>query len=232
MKLLEKIKQFLSDNVFKRELLKTFKTHLSPETTLNLTDGEFFKSAFKTHLLFLILYIITNFLFSLFNLSYLVEYTDIMRGYLVEGKISTFMYLLNAFPYNIFVFVFSLIIFELYFSIGSYLTVKLFGEKNVSFLRAASLVISSNIYILLSLFPILLFFSFMPASAKRDIYNMILFIGFVSIFLIAGVILQMVSFIRISKYTYAQNSGRAFLTWFLPIFAIFFFFVWSIGPTE
>ncbi|TGL79165.1 hypothetical protein [Leptospira yasudae] len=230
MKLIEKIKEFASDNVFKREFKKTIHVHLHPETIQEISDKEFFKVTAKTHLIFLTLYIVVNFILSFLNLSYLVEYSQIMRGYLVEGKISVFMYLLNAFPYNIFFFAFFLLMFELYFSVGSYLTVRIFGEKNGSFLKCASLVISSNFYILLSLFPVLLFFTIMPNSAKRDIYYMILFIGFVSLFLIAGIILQTISFIRISKSAFEQNSGRAFLTWFSPLFAILLFLVWSLGP--
>ncbi|EMK05603.1 hypothetical protein LEP1GSC176_2207 [Leptospira kirschneri str. MMD1493] len=226
MNIIEKIKQYIADNVFKREIVKNVQIHLAPDSISTFSDATFFKLTLKTHIIFSILYVITNFLLSLFNLSYIVEYTEIMRGYLVEGKISLLMYLLNAFPYNIIFFAFILIVFELYFSAISYLTVKVFGEKGVSFLKCISLAISSNIYILLSLFPVLLLFTIMPNSAKRDIFYMILFIGFVSIFVIAGIILQMISFIRMSKKIFNQNTGRAFLTWFSPIFVVFLFLVW------
>ncbi|MCG6167171.1 hypothetical protein LFX25_05185 [Leptospira sp. FAT2] len=230
MKLLDKFKEFLADNIFKREIRKTVEFHLFPNRINEIDGSAFFRSTIKTHISFIALYIVVNLILSMFNLSYLVEYSQIMRGYLVEGKISVFLYLLNAFPYNIFFFAFFLIVFELYFSIGTFLTVRVFGEKNVNFRKCVSLVVSSNVYILLSLFPILFFFTIMPSSAKRDIYYMILFLGFVSLFLIAGIFLQTISFIRMSKTVFEQNIGRSFLTWFLPLFAIFLFFFWSYRP--
>ncbi|MBM9498972.1 hypothetical protein JWG44_01725 [Leptospira sp. 201903071] len=230
MQLFVKMKQVIANNIVKKEILKTLSFHLNPETIQGIEDKEFFKTALKTHLILLGLYIIVNFLLSLLNLSYLVEYSQVMRGFLVEGKISVLMYLLNSFPYNIFFFALSLVIFELFVSISSYFTVKTFGEKNVSFFRCASLVISSNLYVLLSFFPILFFFSLMPNSAKKDIFYMILFIGFVSLFLIIGILLQAISYFRMVKTVFQQNSGRAFLTWFSPFLILLFFFLWTYRP--
>ncbi|XDD51123.1 hypothetical protein AB3N59_04925 [Leptospira sp. WS92.C1] len=230
MKILKTMKLFFSDNIFRREIKYTISLHLSPKEISHLSETDFFKSTIKTHLIFLILYVVINFTLSLFNLTYLIEYSEIMRGLLAEGKVSLLMYVLNSFPYNLFAFGFLLILFELYFSIGSYLTLKIFGESGVSFLKCLSIVISSNLYILLSLFPVLFLFSVMPDGAKRDIFYMILFVGFVSVFVIAGIVLQMLSFIRVSKTIFNQNSGRGFLTWFFPVFVIFLFFYWSIRP--
>ncbi|PJZ59625.1 hypothetical protein [Leptospira adleri] len=230
MQLLEKIKQLTSDNLIKREIIKTFQFHLRPEKIKEIQDREFFTITLKTHLIFLTLYIVTNFLLSLLNLSYLVEYSEIMRGFLIEGKISLFMYLLNSFPYNIFFFALSLVIFELFVSVCSYLTVRIFGEKDASFLKCLSLTISSNFYVLLSLFPILILFSLMPNSAKRDIFYMVLFLGFVSLFLIAGFVLQSISYFRMVKTVFQQNNGRAFLTWFSPFLILLIFFLWIYRP--
>lgn len=67
MNIIEKIKQYITDNVFKREIVKNVQIHLAPESISTFSDATFFKLTLKTHIIFIILYIITNF-YSLYSI--------------------------------------------------------------------------------------------------------------------------------------------------------------------
>ncbi|TGK43530.1 hypothetical protein [Leptospira andrefontaineae] len=151
-----------------------------------------------------------------------------MRKNMEEGRISRLMYMLNAFPYNIFLILGSLVVFEICAGAISYFALYIFGEKERSFKRILGIVFSSNLYVLLSFFPILILLNIIPPSLKRDMFTMVAFLGFVFMFFVVGLILQATFFIRMSKQIFQQNYGRAFLTWAFPLI-LFFSIIWISG---
>ncbi|WP_246835079.1 hypothetical protein [Leptospira kmetyi] len=140
-----------------------------------------------------------------------------MKKFYQEGKISWPLYVMNVFPYSILFLAVFFLMLQLISTSISYGAMWILGEPTRSFPKLLGIYFSSSLYILLSLFPVLVLFQLISKSTQEDFYKMIFFIGLNAAVLLIGIVLQSFFFIKMCKNAFNQNVGRAILTWLSPL---------------
>lgn len=209
--------KLLQNNWFAISFKKNLDYNLHPEKISEETSAKFLLETLKIIAIFLTLYTAMNLLFSLLNLDYLTQYGGVMKKFYQEGKISWPLYVMNVFPYSILFLAVFFLMLQLISTSISYGAMWILGEPTRSFPKLLGIYFSSSLYILLSLFPVLVLFQLISKSTQEDFYKMIFFIGLNAAVLLIGIVLQSFFFIKMCKNAFNQNVGRAILTWLSPL---------------
>ncbi|RHX78459.1 hypothetical protein DLM77_15215 [Leptospira yasudae] len=221
--------KLLQNNWFTISFKKNLGYNLHPETISEKTANQFLLDTSKIITIFLTFYIAVNLLFSLFNLDHLIQYGEVMKKFYNEGKISWSLYIMNVFPYSVLFLACFFLTLQLVNTSISYGAMWILGEPTRSFPKLLGIYLSSSLYILLSLFPVLVLFQLISKSAQDDFYKMIFFIALNAAILLIGIVLQSFFFIKMCKNAFDQNVGRAILTWLSPLLLIILFVISSFG---
>lgn len=172
-------------------------------------------------------YLIYALLVSLLNWERLQHLRQSLTPFFKRGLLGWSFYYSSVYPYNIFYMLTLILLFQIYFAATSYIALWFLGEEKRSFYRILGITFTSSLFFVLALFPISLLYSVMPNSVQGDIFKTIYFLSLVGAFGLAGFFTQAFLFIRMCKKVFAQNFGRAFLTWFFPLF-IFSSFLYNV----
>ncbi|TGK01117.1 hypothetical protein EHO59_12905 [Leptospira semungkisensis] len=221
----DRIIALLKDNIYTRAFFRNLNYQLHPEEIAKMSPQAFLKDSVRIFLLFLVTYVVCNFLLSFIHLDFLNRYAARMLELYTQKRISWSLYLMNTFPYSILFLAGFSVIFQVYVAIVSFASLWVLGESDRSFARMLGIAFSTGVYVLLSFFPILVLYSIAPRSIQHDVFQMTFYLGLNAAFFIIGSAAQSVFYIRMSRTLFSQTTGRAILTWLGPFlfFVIVFF---------
>lgn len=223
------LNKIFQNNWLKTSFKENLDINLNPENITKESPWQFLKRTLRITAVYLISYVIVNLIFSLLNLDFLIKYGDVMRNFYSQGKISWSLYLMNVFPFSVFFLAFFFLFLQVISAVIGYGAMWILGEPTRSFLRLLGIYLSSSLYILISLFPILVLFQLLSKNTQDDFYKMIFFIGLNAALLLIGFVSQSFFFLKMCKSTFNQNWGRAILTWLSPLLLLTIVVLSSLG---